>query len=107
MGKLIVYCRAVSYKKNEVSGDCCEMYSFNDGAAQDSISGHPRGITNQISLLYENMEEITHTHTVLGFRNEYIKTQLYSNDAKVDQPPHRLKFKTEPSSWLCRYSSSA
>ncbi|XP_078346086.1 1-phosphatidylinositol 4,5-bisphosphate phosphodiesterase zeta-1-like [Oculina patagonica] len=44
MGKLIVYCRAVSYKKNEVSGDCCEMYSFNDGAAQDSISGHPRDI---------------------------------------------------------------
>ena len=43
MGKLIVYCRAVPYKKNEVSEDCCEMYSFNDGAAQDSISAHPRG----------------------------------------------------------------
>ncbi|KAJ7372700.1 1-phosphatidylinositol 4,5-bisphosphate phosphodiesterase beta-4 [Desmophyllum pertusum] len=44
MGKLIVYCRAVHYKKNEISGDCCEMYSFNDGVAQDSISGHPRDI---------------------------------------------------------------
>lgn len=44
MGKLIVYCRAVPYKKNEVSEDCCEMYSFNDGAAQDSISAHPRVI---------------------------------------------------------------
>ena len=43
MGKLIVYCRAVPYKKNEISGDCCEMYSFNDGAAQDYITGHPRG----------------------------------------------------------------
>lgn len=62
MGKLIVYCRAVPYKKNEVSGDCCEMYSFNDGAAQDSISGHPRGTTNQISPLYKNIERITHTH---------------------------------------------
>lgn len=47
MGKLIVYCRSVPYKKNEVSGDCCEMYSFNDGAAQDSISAHPRGMRNR------------------------------------------------------------
>lgn len=47
MGKLIVYCRAVPYKKNEVSEDCCEMYSFNDGAAQDSISAHPRGMRNR------------------------------------------------------------
>ncbi|CAH3162232.1 unnamed protein product [Porites evermanni] len=44
MGKLIVYCRAVPYKKHEVSGDCCEMYSFNDGSAQDFITGHPRDI---------------------------------------------------------------
>ena len=43
MGKLIVYCRAVTYKRNEISDDCCEMYSFNDGAAQDYITGHPRG----------------------------------------------------------------
>ncbi|XP_066027309.1 1-phosphatidylinositol 4,5-bisphosphate phosphodiesterase delta-1-like [Pocillopora verrucosa] len=44
MGKLIVYMRAVPYKRSEVSGDCCEMYSFNDGAAQDAITGHPRDI---------------------------------------------------------------
>lgn len=44
MGKLIVYCRAVPYKKNEISDDCCEMYSFNDGTAQDFITGHPRDI---------------------------------------------------------------
>ena len=44
MGKLIVYMRAVPYKRSEVSGDCCEMYSFNDGAAQDAITGHPRGV---------------------------------------------------------------
>jgi len=44
MGKLIVYCRSVPYKKNEVSEDCCDMYSFNDGAAHDSISAHPRVI---------------------------------------------------------------
>lgn len=44
MGRLIVYFRAVSYKKNEVSGDCCEMYSFNDYAAQEFIIGQPRGI---------------------------------------------------------------
>lgn len=62
MGKLIVYCRAVSYKKNEVSDDCCEMYSFNDGSAQDFISGHPRGTRNQMSLLYENIKGIMHTH---------------------------------------------
>ena len=43
MGRLIVYFRAVSYKKNEVSGDCCEMYSFNDYAAQEFIIGQPRG----------------------------------------------------------------
>lgn len=43
MGKLIVYCRAVPYKKNEVSDDCCEMYSFNDYGAQDFITGQPRG----------------------------------------------------------------
>lgn len=44
MGKLIVYCRAVPYKKNDVSDDCCEMYSFNDYAAQDFIAGQPREI---------------------------------------------------------------
>ncbi|PFX17769.1 1-phosphatidylinositol 4,5-bisphosphate phosphodiesterase zeta-1-like [Stylophora pistillata] len=44
MGKLIVYMRAVPYKRGEVSGDCCEMYSFNDGSAQDAITGHPRDI---------------------------------------------------------------
>lgn len=43
MGKLIVYCRAVPYKKNDVSDDFCEMYSFNDYAAQDFIAGQPRG----------------------------------------------------------------
>ncbi|XP_068716776.1 1-phosphatidylinositol 4,5-bisphosphate phosphodiesterase zeta-1-like [Montipora capricornis] len=44
MGRLIVYFRAVSYNKNEVSGDCCEMYSFNDYAAQEFIIGQPRAI---------------------------------------------------------------
>lgn len=44
MGKLIVYMRAVPYKRGEVSGDCCEMYSFNDGSAQDAITGHARDI---------------------------------------------------------------
>ena len=43
MGRLIVYCRSVPYKKNEVSGDCCETYSFSDNIAQDYISAQPRG----------------------------------------------------------------
>ena len=53
MGKLIVYCRAVPYKKHEISGDCCEMYSFNDGSAQDFITGHPRGTVQIYTPLYQ------------------------------------------------------
>lgn len=57
MGKLIVYCRAVPYKKNDVSDDCCEMYSFNDYTAQDFIAGQPRG--NLYVILFRSRRMIS------------------------------------------------
>ena len=44
MDRLIVYCRAVAYKKNEVSDDCCEMYSFNESTISDLITAQSRGL---------------------------------------------------------------
>lgn len=43
MDKLIIYCRAVPYKKNEVTDDCCEMYSFSESSLYDLITAKSRG----------------------------------------------------------------
>ncbi|XP_031557725.1 1-phosphatidylinositol 4,5-bisphosphate phosphodiesterase zeta-1-like [Actinia tenebrosa] len=42
MDKLIVYCRALPYKKNDVSDDCCQMYSFSESTIYDLVSANPR-----------------------------------------------------------------
>ncbi|KAK3717332.1 hypothetical protein QZH41_011579, partial [Actinostola sp. cb2023] len=46
MDKLIIYCRAVPYKKNEVSDDCCEMYSFSESSLYDMITARSREIVS-------------------------------------------------------------
>ena len=51
MDRLIVYCRAVAYKKNEISDDCCEMYSFNESNITDLITAQSRGLSFMSHLL--------------------------------------------------------
>ena len=50
MDNLIIYCRAIVYKKGEVSHDCCEMFSFNDSDAMDLAQ--PGGMFSIKQLLY-------------------------------------------------------
>ncbi|XP_032221029.2 1-phosphatidylinositol 4,5-bisphosphate phosphodiesterase zeta-1 isoform X2 [Nematostella vectensis] len=46
MDQLIVYCRAVPYRKRDATDNCCEMYSFNDSSAADLITARPRDMVH-------------------------------------------------------------
>jgi len=59
MDKLIIYCRAVPYKKNEVTDDCCEMYSFSETSLCDLVTAKSRG--NSAVMTIEAIEGLDPT----------------------------------------------
>ena len=44
MSRLIVYCRAVPYKRHEFNENCCEMHSFSENAFNDLLERSPEGL---------------------------------------------------------------
>ena len=51
MSRLIVYCRAVPYKRNEINENCCEMHSFNENAFNVLLERSPQGDFNTNFIL--------------------------------------------------------
>eukprot|EP00794_Sanderia_malayensis_P008776 gene8776-9714_t len=45
MGRLIVYCRAIPFKKNEFNENCCEMHSLSENLFTELLERNPKDLT--------------------------------------------------------------